>query len=429
MPPVSASPGNDSGRPGFIRTLRQLRENPAQARAWLSERAPAIIGFAVPFLLVFYLAMREGGYGEAARGELGVAVWVVLLLGGLAGLLRIPNSRRGWVGIGLLVAFAAWTGLAALWSESAERTAIEAGRVATLLGVFVLALCIQGAGTLRRTVAAVGAAIALISVLSLGSRLLPDLFPANQVADVLPTEAARLGYPVAYWNGLATLVAIGMPILLLGAGSARANWVRAVACAALPILALTSFFTLSRGGVVEAAIGIGALVLLMPNRPRIAVPAVISGLGAAVLIALANGRTELSDALDTDVAKDQGLEMLAITIVICLLVAGANLFAQRRAGERPAALPRGNPATGRRVTAGVGCRRDRGGHRRRSPRQGQRQLDRVQAALDTGWRHVALSERQRQWPLPVVGLGRRRRLEQPGGRHRPRHIRILVGAR
>ncbi|MGB3098768.1 MAG: hypothetical protein WBB30_05665, partial [Solirubrobacterales bacterium] len=244
----------------------------------------------MPFLLVFYLAMREGGYGQVARGELGVAVWVVLLLGALAGLLRIPNSRRGWVGIGLLVAFAAWTGLAALWSESAERTAIETARVATMLGVFVLALCMQRAGTLRHTVAGVGAAIAIVTTLSLGSRLLPDLFPANQVADVLPTEVARLGYPLAYWNGMATLVAIGLPMLILAAGCASSLRLRAIACAWLPIFALTMFFTLSRGGVVEATIGVVTLLILMPQRMRITWPLAIGAAGSAVVVAFANAR-------------------------------------------------------------------------------------------------------------------------------------------
>jgi len=351
MPPVSASPGNDSGRPGFIPALRQFRENPAQARAWLSERAPAIIGFTVPFLLVFYLAMREGGYGQVARGELGVAVWVVLLLGALAGLLRIPNSRSGWVGIGLLVAFAAWTGLAALWSESAERTAIETARVATMLGVFVLALCMQRAGTLRHTVAGVGAAIAIVTTLSLGSRLLPDLFPANQVADVLPTEVARLGYPLAYWNGMATLVAIGLPMLILAAGCASSLRLRAIACAWLPIYALTMFFTLSRGGVVEATIGVVTLLILMPQRMRITWPLAIGAAGSAVIVAFANARPELGEGLETELARDQGLEVLGLTVVVCALCALGNYLAQSRAGEWPAALPRVSRSTGRRIAA------------------------------------------------------------------------------
>jgi hypothetical protein len=286
-----------------------------------------------------YLAMREGGYDQVARSELGIAVWLVVLLGALAGYLRIPQSRSAWIGIALLTALAAWTGLAALWSESADRTAIETARVATLLGIFALALCMQKAETLRHTIAGVGTAIALVGILSLSSRFVPELFPPNQVVEVLPTERARLGYPLAYWNGLATLMAIGMPLLLFGAGWARNLRLRALACAALPALALTSFLTLSRGGVVEAAIGLLALAVLMPKRLRIAAPAAIGGLGATVLIVLANSRAELSDGLDSDIARDQGLEMLLLTIAVCTLAALANFFAQRRLSAGWPSLP------------------------------------------------------------------------------------------
>ena len=349
----------------------------------------------MPFLLVVYLAMREGGYDQVVRGELGVAIWVILLLGALAGLLRIPESRTAWAGIGLITAFALWTGLASLWSESAERTAIEAARVAALLGVFVLALCTQRAQTLRYAVGGIGAAIALIATLSIGSRLLPDLFPANQVAEVLPTEQARLGYPLAYWNGLATMTAIGMPLLLLGAGCARSLRVRAAAVAWLPVLALTIYFTLSRGGVVEAAIGIGALALLMPRRLRIVVPGLIAArrLGAVGRDRRRAARARRGDrdrhrprSGPRDACRDAGRlrsRRRAQLLRPAPARVGTALAAADRQSHRPAA-DRGNRGGARR-------RRARG----RRPGQDQRQLDRVQAARDPDQRLLTLSEHQR----------------------------------
>jgi hypothetical protein len=362
--------------------------------------------------------MREGGYDQLARSELGIAVWLVLLLGALAGVLRIPRSRQAWIGIALLTTLAAWTGLAALWSESAERTAIETARVATLLGIFVLAVSVQRAKTLRHSIAGVGTAIALVAILSLGSRFLPELFPANQVAEVLPTERARLGYPLAYWNGLATLMAIGVPLLLVGAGCAGSLRLRTLACAALPVLALTSFFTLSRGGAVEAAIGLLALVVLMPKRLRIAAPAAIGGLGAAVLVVLANSRAELSDGLDSDLARDQGLEMLLLTIAVCALAALANLFAQRRLRAGRPSLPEISRIKSRRIAsagalvlvvgviaAGVPGKVGDGWTEFKQPATPSGDTSRFQSASGSGRYQWWSSAADAGWSSPVVGIG------------------------
>ncbi len=78
----------------------------------------------LPFGLVFYLAMRGGGFDSVVRGELGIIAWWSLLLAILAGVLpaaRVPRS--GWIGLGLIAAFAVWTGLGIGWSDSAERSA------------------------------------------------------------------------------------------------------------------------------------------------------------------------------------------------------------------------------------------------------------------------------------------------------------------
>lgn len=341
MPAMSAPRLNTSGRVG-------------NAKQFLTDRLPAIVGFGVPYLLVIYLALREGGYDQVARSEMGIAVWLVVLFGAIAGLLPVFRlSRTAWIGIALLTALALWTGLAALWSESAERSVIEAARVATLLGVFVLALCIRRKGALRRTIGGVGAAVATVAALALASRFLPDLLPNNDVVEALPTEQARLGYPLDYWNGLATLTAIGIPLLLYGAAYANGTRVRSLACGLLPLLALTAFFTLSRGGVVEAAVGLVALAALAPSRLRLVYPAVAASLGSAVLIVLANARAELSDGLDTDVAKDQGLEMLALTILVCAVVGLGNLLVQRRLRQGRWRLPELSARRSRPLALGI----------------------------------------------------------------------------
>ena len=118
----------------------------------------------LPFLLVAYLGLRGGGFDEIVRSEVGIAAWWIVLLGAAVGVLPLARLSRGaWIALGLFAAFAVWTGLAVGWSESAERSLDELGRVAALLAVFALALSVQGADGLRRAVGAVGAAIALVS--------------------------------------------------------------------------------------------------------------------------------------------------------------------------------------------------------------------------------------------------------------------------
>ena len=115
-----------------------------------------------------------------------------------AGLLPLARiGRTGWILLGLLAAFAVWTALGIGWSESAERSVIELARVPRILGVLALALAVQGRDGLRRTVAAVGAAIAVIAAIALLSRLHPAWFrrraprsaaSSREVAAQLPAQ-------------------------------------------------------------------------------------------------------------------------------------------------------------------------------------------------------------------------------------------------
>ena len=71
----------------------------------LRRYGPAAAGYALPFLLVFYLALRGGGYDSIVRGEVGIAVWWVVLLGAAVGALPATRmSRSGWIMLGLLAA-------------------------------------------------------------------------------------------------------------------------------------------------------------------------------------------------------------------------------------------------------------------------------------------------------------------------------------
>ena len=320
-----------------------------------SRLGAVLAGSVLPFLLVVYLSLQGGGYDSIVRSEAGIAIWWIVVVATVVGLLpSVRIERAGWAAIGLLVAFGLWTGLAILWSESAERTIVELSRVASLLGVLVLALSCQGPGFVRRVGGAVAAAVALVGILSLASRLHPGWFPPNQIAEVLPSEQARLSYPLTYWNGVATLIAMGAPLLLWAAANARTLLTRALSAAVLPALALTVYYTLSRGGIAEAAIGVAVLVALHPRRLALLPPILIAGAGAAVLILLAGPRNEVADGLTTPTALHQGDQMglfaLAVCAVVGILAAGVQTVLRREV----VSLPQVSRRLAIRSTIGVG---------------------------------------------------------------------------
>ena len=286
------------------------------------ELGPVLAGSVLPFALVVYLALKGGGYDPLVYSQVGIAAWWLVLLGALVGVLPLARIRpAGWLGLGLLTAFAAWTALGIGWSESAGRSVAELGRVAGYLGVFALALAVQGRDGVQRMLKAVAAAIALVGALALLSRLHPAWFPTDETARALGVARERLNYPLNYWNGLAALMAIGIPLALAVAAHARTLAARALAAAAVPVLALTAFYTLSRGGIAAAAAGVIALLALYPRRLALLPTLLPAGAGAAILIAGGIQREALADGLHTAPARAQGDEMLAMTLVVCAGVA------------------------------------------------------------------------------------------------------------
>ena len=288
----------------------------------LSDWGPWLTGAGLPFILVAYLGLRGGGYDEVVRGEVGIAAWWIVLAGAAVGVLPMGRiSRGGFLAIGLLALFAVWTGLGIGWTESVERTVAELGRVATLLGIFALAVSVQRPDGLRKVVGGVGAGIALVAGVALLSRLQPSWFPALETTPGIDASSTRLHYPLDYWNGLGAFIAIGIPLLLAGASGGRTMAVRALSSAAIPALALAGFFTVSRGAALEAAVALVVLFALHPHRRALLLPLLVTAGGSAILMGLATRRDELTDGVRDGVAAQQGDEMLALAIVVCTAVA------------------------------------------------------------------------------------------------------------
>jgi O-Antigen ligase len=314
--------------------------SPAALPAWLARIDWGAVGvWLLGFGLVAYLGLEGGGYDPLVHDQVGIAVWWVLLAGVAVGALprhRLPTLA--WGALVLLAAFAVWIAVSLGWTESDERTMAELARVVGYLGVFALALFARGADGGRRMIAAVAAGISFVAIVGLLSRLHPAWFPeAGQTASFLTANSERLSYPLDYWNGLAGLIAIGLPLLLYLANSAKTVFVQALSAAALPALMLTAFFTLSRGGIAAAAVALAVFLVFANDRlPRLLTLAV-AGAGAGVLILAADQRQSLQDGLLTATARDQGDELLLIAIAVSLVVAilQAGISIALRRGMRP----------------------------------------------------------------------------------------------
>jgi hypothetical protein len=290
------------------------------------------------FVLVAYLGFKGGGFDPLVHDQVGIAVWWIAVLG--IGIGALPRRRPAVIAIaaiGLLAAFVAWTALSLTWTESIEKTSADLARVVGYLGVFSLAVLSRTRRDSQRLVAAVASAIVLVAALALLSRLHPSWFPeANQTARIL-SDPERLSYPVNYWNALAGLIAIGIPLVLQIATCARSIVWRGLAAAALPALALTMFFTLSRGGMAAAVVVVAIFLALTPDRLPKLLTLLAASVGAAILIAATAQRDAIQHGLLNATSRHQGNELLAITLVVCLAVglAQVGISYVMREGKRP----------------------------------------------------------------------------------------------
>jgi O-antigen ligase len=282
-----------------------------------------------------FIAYDDGGYALATRGTVAIVVWWTVVAGlafGVWPLVRVPPGAA--VTAALLALFAGWQLLSTAWASSAERAVNEFDRTALYLGVLVLTSLVSRRADLRRWLDALTAAIVLIGVIALVSRLFPGSFPGRDLPAVLPSSSTRLSFPLDYWNGLGVFVAMAVPLLLydtLAPGRPR----RVAGAAALPALAAVVYLTSSRGAVIAAVIGALVLVVGQPRRWTALARASGCALGCAGAVLLVAWRA-------------QGWEAACLLVAACLLTA---LLAEAVVGAEARGVRLGR--TPRRVLVGL----------------------------------------------------------------------------
>jgi hypothetical protein len=282
------------------------------ARAALAVAAGAI---------VFWIAYDGGSYGLESRATLAIGIWWTLLMAVVLGLWPLVSPPRAGSLVGaLLGAFALLNGLSMLWAESAERAFTEFNRATLYLGVFLVALCAGTRGNVGRWLDGLALGLTATGLLALASRLFPDVLPAGDVPEFLPSAMTRLSYPVEYWNGLAILLALGLPFLLRAATHPQHAVWRGLALAPFPAYAAVLYLTSSRGGFACALIALVAFLVLTPRRWAAAAAVTAGGIGAVAAIALLNGRQALVNDPFAEAAVDEGRSAALLLLGVCAAV-------------------------------------------------------------------------------------------------------------
>jgi hypothetical protein len=288
------------------------------------------------------IGVDSGSYSIGPREVIATLVWWTLGLGVLTGLLpRASVPTPAWAIAILVVAFGVLCALSGFWAASAEKAFIEADRAWLYAGVFLLVLFASPAGSVLSWARAAALGTTAIALLALISRLFPHLFsePA-QTAAIFPSAGKRLSFPVGYWNGLATLVAMALALLFGLAVAERRPWTRALALAPVPALVGVIYMTSSRGGALAAILAVLVFAVVSGRFLAAGAAIAVAGLGSALVIVVLQARTELVNTpLESAVAESQGRSATLWIALLCLGT-GALYWAATAFGPRAPAVPR-----------------------------------------------------------------------------------------
>jgi O-antigen ligase len=282
----------------------------------LGEAALALL----PGAMLAYFAFNGGGYFPATQGFAASVLAVALAL--RIALVRDPFAGfNRWlaVAVGALSLYTLWTLVSGSWSTSGTaRPLLETGR--SLL--YLLALVLVGSvprtsARMRWMLRGLAASAVLVCAIGLVTRLLPHTWP---IAPNVGQE--RLSYPLTYWNALGLVAAIAV-ILCLHLTTTRRERAAAqiLGAAAIPLAAVTLYFTFSRGGIAACAIGSAAYLVLA--RPRALVGGLLAAVPAsAIAVARAYGSHALSSTQPASAAAVIEGRHVALVLAACIVGAG-----------------------------------------------------------------------------------------------------------
>src|SRR5213592_2241122 len=284
------------------------------------ERHSALIVLGAGGALVAVCVLFSDGSSNGRLIWIGLVAWGVSALAGCLAWLGFPRpalSREAWAALGLLAGFVVWCGLSVLWSMEPDRSWDYLNRGLVYLALAVIGLAL---GALPGAVRLWAYVLAGIVALALGWTLLGKAVPAVGGSG----RIARLSAPVGYWNALALLLVVGLPLALwLAARREHPHWLRASGTVFVYGLVVGLLLTYSRGGVAVGLVSIAAWLAL--GGPRLeGAAALLLGGGAGTAVAVwAFSRPGLADDLQPHSARVHDGAWFALVFLLGAAVVAA----------------------------------------------------------------------------------------------------------
>ncbi len=297
------------------------------------SRAAASVCVLLAFAPVLGLASAQGGYFPTAWGWAAVPLfWTAALALILRSQLRLSNLERIFLTVS--IGLTGWIALSTLWSVAPAESVLETERALVYVAGIAAVLLVSRTRFVRQLLGGGVAAISLVAIFSLATRLLPD-----RIGIYDPTAVYRLAQPIGYWNGLALFAAMGALLALAFAARARTIPARAASAAVLVLLLPTCYFTFGRAAWIALAFGLVAAAIVDPRRLQLVATTIVVGPAPAVATWIASrkhGLTHTGTSLARAVHDGHSVALALLLLAAVNVMASAGFaFAERRVTVGP----------------------------------------------------------------------------------------------
>jgi O-antigen ligase len=269
-----------------------------------------------------YAAFAHGAVRIPDESRLQIGLDVAALAAAAAWLSRrgaLHTVREGWIGVTLLAAFGGWCALTILWSVAPDEAWLQANRAAAYALVALLAIGAGTSGALERIALGWLVVATAVALYALAGKTAPGAIAPDE-------PIARLRLPLQYWNALALVCAMALPVALREAtATSRGPRARLAALACVYVLVLTMGLTYSRGGFLALAVALAVMTALGGSRLRGLAALALTGVAIAPVLAVGftlDGLTENAAPLGQRIHDGRIFGAVALVMLGALLGAG-----------------------------------------------------------------------------------------------------------
>ncbi len=260
-----------------------------------------------------------------------IGAYALVVVAVAAGLRPKPLSPWATAFLGCLAALAVWCGLSVLWSSEPSNSWDFTNRMLVYVAFAAVGVaCGRVVPQAARIADAASALLALVLGWALLAKVVPGLYADYE-------RVARLRSPVGYWNALAMLAVVAVPLALrLASARTRSLEVRAAGVLLLYGAGLAVLLTYSRAGVVLAGAAAAAWIATERSRVDAAVALALGALPAAGVFLYALSLPGITDDGVTRSARaHDGWRFALVTIGVGVVVALTAAALARVAARRP----------------------------------------------------------------------------------------------